>query len=312
MPPKPSPTHFLCIPLVTPSSRSQLIQSLASFRAEVSDRGATATGLGLSPGGYLNVVPEEAIRPVGSLHLTLGVFGFHPKKPQNFGITTNSNNDPGSSSAAAEQVQEEGQEEDKLETAKALLQSLQPKEILKTYKPPPAMPGSTTIPVISEESAEELKITLRGLRSMQSTAPQKSAVLYAPPVDPRGRLQQFCEGVRKVFQDAGLMVPDDRPLLLHATVVNTIYVKGRRAQSQSQRGARQRGNIRGGRGGGRQNNRDRLTIDATGVLDRFEEHVWMENVKVEKIAICKMGARKIEVDGVVVDEEYEIVGEVDV
>ena len=32
----------------------------------------------------------------------------------------------------------------------------------------------------------------------------------------------------------------------------------------------------------------------------------------EKIAICKMGAKKMEVDGVVVDEEYEVVGEVDV
>ncbi|KAM7208469.1 Protein kinase A anchor protein, nuclear localization signal domain containing protein [Naviculisporaceae sp. PSN 640] len=279
MPPKPSPTHFLCIPLVTRASRPQLTQSLASFRAEVSERGSPVGGLGALPGS-LNVVPEEAIRPVGSLHLTLGVFSF-PRKP-------------------------------KSETAKALLQSLRPREILKAYKPPPAMPGSTVIPgSVSEESSEEeeLKITLRGLRSMQSTTPQKSAVLYAPPVDPRGRLQQFCEGVRKVFQDAGLMVSEDRPLLLHATVVNTIYVKGRKTQGQGQ----SRGTGRGrGRGGGRHNHRERLTIDATGILDRFEDHVWMEDVKVEKIAICKMGARKVEVDGVVVDEEYEVVGEVDV
>ncbi|KAM7217746.1 Protein kinase A anchor protein, nuclear localization signal domain containing protein [Rhypophila decipiens] len=263
MPPQPSLTHFLCIPLVTRSSRPQLTSSLASFREQVT-----------SPLSGFNV-PEEAIRPVGSLHLTLGMFSF----PES---------------------------QDRLEKAKAILQSLRPGEIIRAFKPPPAMPGSTATPPLvvgQKEQEEEIKITLQGLRSMQSTTPTKSAVLYAPPADPQGRLQQFCEGVRKVFLDAGVMVPDNRPLLLHATIVNTIYVKGRNRQQQ-------RG--RGGHGHGRNNRRERLTIDATSLLDQFEDQVWMEDVRVEKIAICKMGAKKIEVDGVVVDEEYEVVAEVDV
>ncbi|KAM7206313.1 AKAP7 2'5' RNA ligase-like domain containing protein [Rhypophila sp. PSN 637] len=285
MPPQPSLTHFLCIPLVTRSSRPQLTSSLASFREQVT-----------SPLSGFNV-PEEAIRPVGSLHLTLGMFSFPGEKTK----TNNSNlsGDAASTSlsaaVAAASGQGEEESEDRLEKAKVILQSLRPKEILRAFKPPPAMPGSTaTPPLVEQKEQEEIKITLQGLRSMQSTTPTKSAVLYAPPADPQGRLQQFCEGVRKVFLDAGVMVPDHRPLLLHATIVNTIYVKGRNRQQQ-------RG--RGGHGHGRNNRRERLTIDANSLLDQFEDQVWMEDVRVEKIAICKMGAKKIEVDGVVVDED---------
>ncbi|ODA83786.1 hypothetical protein RJ55_02302 [Drechmeria coniospora] len=52
----PPPTHFLCIPLSSPS----LARSWASFRADVA--GTEAYG-----------VPEDAVRPLGTLHLTLGV-----------------------------------------------------------------------------------------------------------------------------------------------------------------------------------------------------------------------------------------------
>ena len=63
MPPKPRPTHFLCVPLVTTTSRPQLAWSLGSFRADV----AGLNGYGL---------PPDAVRPVGTLHLTLGVMCF--------------------------------------------------------------------------------------------------------------------------------------------------------------------------------------------------------------------------------------------
>ena len=59
-----------------------------------------------------------------------------------------------------------------------------------------------------------------------------------------------------------------------------------------------------GRGGGRADSR--LTVDARGILDRYSDQVWMENVPVERIAICKMGAQKTVVDGVE-DAEYEAV-----
>lgn len=228
MPPKLSPTHFLCIPLVTGASRQQLVSSLGSFSADVTS---------LNNFG----IPAEAIRPVGTLHLTLGVMSF----PKNEGV----------------------------EQAVGLLKTLLPGQILKSVQPPDSTTGPQ-LPLLS--------VTLKGLHSMQS--PSKATVLYAPPVDSEGILQKFCEKLKAAFQEAGLMVDENRPLLLHATILNTIYVKG----------------VRHGK------KRERLIIDARGILDRYDDFVWMENVPVEKIAICKMGAKKQE-DG---DEAYEVEAEI--
>jgi activating signal cointegrator complex subunit 1 len=68
MPPKrPHPTHFLAIPLVTALSRPQLTASLARFAADVANSSACEAA---------NVHAAfllSAIRPVTTLHLTLGV-----------------------------------------------------------------------------------------------------------------------------------------------------------------------------------------------------------------------------------------------
>lgn len=173
-----------------------------------------------------------------------------------------------------------------MDQAASLLASLKPREILAAIKPP-VMPGT-------EQSGNEangdddLVVTLRGLQSMQPAA--KASVLYAPPVDPLGRLQAFGEKVRETFVEAELMTDDKRPLLLHATILNTIYVKGR-----DKRGKKKW---------------DKLTIDSRAILDRYEDEVWMENVKLDKLAICKMGAKKIETPNGEEDEEYEVAAEV--
>ncbi len=93
-PPRPALTHFLCLPLVTAASRPQLSESLASFHADVT----SATGFN---------VPAEAVRPVDTLHLTLGVMSL-PQK------------------------------EEELDRAVALLAALKPREILSRIKPPSA------------------------------------------------------------------------------------------------------------------------------------------------------------------------------
>lgn len=261
----PPPTHFLCIPLVTPSSRPQLSKIITAFRSDV-----------CNPSGY--AIPEDAVRPVGTLHLTLGVFSF----------AQNGNGNAG------------------LERAVELLRNIKLRDIwARVSSRVPAMPGTEGNSDArgkgvddngsgSNENGEgsELRITLRGLQSMQ--APSKAAVLYAPPIDPMGRLQAFCEEVRRRFLQAELMTDDKRPLLLHATIVNTVYVRG--------------GSGRKGKGGSR-GKWERLTLDATDVLDRYEDEVWMEDVKVESVAICKMGAKPVVIDGVD-DEAYEVEAEV--
>ena len=150
---------------------------------------------------------------------------------------------------------------------------------------------------------KRLEITLRGLASMQLA--DRAAVLYAPPVDELGVLQGFCERVRQVFTEAELMVDEGRPLLLHATVVNTVYVRDNRGRG-GRGGSRGRGG-RGGRGGGK---RERLVFDATEMLERYENQVWMAGVPLETMAICRMGAKKVVgVDGEE-DEAYEVEAEV--
>lgn len=134
-----------------------------------------------------------------------------------------------------------------------------------------------------------LKITLQGLKSMHD--PTSTSTLYAPPVDSPALLS-FCQQLKDAFTDAGLLVPDARPLLLHATVLNTIYVP---------RGGRGKG------GGGHGGKKGRITIDAEEMLEDWADFVWMEGVRVENVAVCRMGAKK-GVDG---EEAYEVEGSVD-
>lgn len=262
MPPKSFPTHFLCIPLVNASSRVQLSKSLATLSADVT-----------APDSFN--IPPDAIRPVGTLHLTLGVFSF----PKNEG----------------------------LDRATTLLESLRPKEILTTARQQvaarsqsgesrsPATEGEEAAPRPNQDKSP-LSITLRGLSSISS--PSKTSVLYAHPVDEQGVLQTFCEKLRGVFLDAELMEDENRPLLLHATLFNTIYVK--KAPGEGGDNKRKRGGRR----------REKLTFDARPFVDRYEDQIWMEGFPVEKIAICKMGAKKVEDDGVE-DQVYEAVAEIE-
>ncbi|KAI1766568.1 kinase A anchor protein [Hypoxylon sp. FL1150] len=249
MPGRPAPTHFLCLPLVTGTSRHQLSASLSAFSADVTNPDSFA-------------VPEQAIRPVGTLHLTIGVMSF-PK--------------------------DEG-----LEKAVTLLKTLVPRKILASARANVSRVASTNSGQELDDTMEPpgplsplLPVTLKGLHSMQPSA-SKASVLYAPPVDTEGTLLRFCDNLRSTFQDAELIAVENRPLLLHATIMNTIYVKGR-----NRKGAKRQ---------------EKLTIDARGILDRYEDFVWMENIPIEKVAICRMGAKKQE-DG---DEAYEVEAEIDV
>jgi activating signal cointegrator complex subunit 1 len=92
----------------------------------------------------------------------------------------------------------------------------------------------------------------------------------------------MCVLLRNSFEKKGYLVPDDRPLKLHATIVNTIYAKA------------------GHKGGGN------LRIDAQDLLEEWKDFVWAKDFPIEKLAICKMGAKKItNANGEIVGEEYE-------
>jgi activating signal cointegrator complex subunit 1 len=245
MPPRPAPTHFLCIPLITGLSRRQLSASLGSFKADVT-----------SPESF--AVPEQAIRPLGTLHLTLGVMSF----PNGEG----------------------------LDKAVALLRAIVPRQVFaraNSSAPGAAEACAQHASATLEHGAAPwplVSLTLKGLHSTHT--PSQASALYAAPEDHDGSFFRFCEELRRTFQEAGLMADENRPLLLHATVINTIYMKGK----------------------SRSRPRDRLTLDARGMMDRYDDYVWMADVPLEKIAICRMGAKKLS-DG---DEAYEVEAEIDV
>src|SRR5438045_9465240 len=67
MPPKAASKHLtslLSLPLVTSISRPQLTRALQAFRNDIKDD--------ISPENP-HGIPEKAVRPVGTIHLTLGV-----------------------------------------------------------------------------------------------------------------------------------------------------------------------------------------------------------------------------------------------
>jgi activating signal cointegrator complex subunit 1 len=130
-----------------------------------------------------------------------------------------------------------------------------------------------------------LQVTLKGLESMHTS---KTSILYSAPADD-DRLYPFCQKLKDIFTEAEFILVENRPLKLHATIVNTVYVPG----------------VRGKGGHGR--SKAKLNFDAREILEDFEDFEWMMNVRIEKVAICKMGAKKNE-DG---EEEYVVEGEVE-
>jgi activating signal cointegrator complex subunit 1 len=257
-------THFLCIPLITEASRPQLEDSLLEFKSKMHQ--------------FVPLLPAKAVRPLGTLHLTLGVMSLAGEERLGEAIALLKSLDLGNMVAgaleAAEELPVQAPDMSPLVESTGVSPDI-PTTPSKSSTPPPGRHADSTV-----ATEDPIIISLTSLHSMHS--PQKTSVLYASPLDPTSRLYPFCNNLRQLFTAEGYIVPDDRPLKLHATIVNTVYAKP---------GAR---------------NQALLRIDATALMAEFEEFVWTKDVRVEEIAICKMGARKLLGEGgAVVGEEYE-------
>jgi len=140
----------------------------------------------------------------------------------------------------------------------------------------------------ASRSGPPLEVTLRGLVSMHKSS--QTSILYSSPLDSDLRLYQFCQKLRDIFMKAGFIAESKKALLLHATVVNTLYARGAKGSGHGKKG------------------RARLLFDARKILEDLEDFEFMSGVRVEKVAICRMGA-KAGVDG---EERYEVEAEIDV
>lgn len=131
--------------------------------------------------------------------------------------------------------------------------------------------------------------------------------------------------------DAGLLVPDTRPLKLHATIVNTIYIKGRKKNKKPKSGAIKIKDEEAkatetdvlspksateNKADGLQANtpdsghgpsaRSSLYLDATSLLLTYRSYIWASDIPISKIAICEMGVKKqLSSTGEVVGEAYK-------
>jgi activating signal cointegrator complex subunit 1 len=272
------PSHFLCLPLLTTTSRPQLSHSLSHLRSLTAQHNISAS----------------AVRPLGVLHLTIGVMTLTPpqldaalqllrdtdlnkllrwagERPRTM-LSSESEMDAGNTDASITDAD-----------------SRRPKSLHRPISPPP--PPSFSTP---------LTISLTGLSAFPDA--RKATVLHASPYDPTNRLYHFSLALRQNFIDAGLIVPEERPLVLHATVVNTVYSK-RMGDS--------------GRGQGK------ISIDARPLLQQFNgrearedaqvsrievpKFVWAEDVVICGARICGMGAR--ECDDAELGMEYQVLGE---
>ncbi|TKA32945.1 hypothetical protein B0A50_01171 [Salinomyces thailandicus] len=333
---KPPLTHFLCLPLVTSESGPKLEASSQRFKDIVATKEPAADDSlqrggdddGPEPGTSLPVVHPEAIRPVGALHCTLGVMSL---------------------------------DQSRLKEAKELLENLDIASMLRSCQSTeqgnrlnyeasseenvderPTDPGTQASASRSERIASPLSVDLKGLVSMHS--PTKTSILYSAPIDSTERLYPFCLALQKLFSDKGFLVSDDRQLKLHATIVNTIYAKGRKRRSPPKWKAKQETpepeqaapsaagvgkpvagtdspgtvEIKDERPGEQDepqghgpNANAPLKMDATAILERFKDFVWAEDVVLDRIAICEMGAKKkFDGQGRVVAEEYTEVASV--
>ncbi|KAB8273660.1 AKAP7 2'5' RNA ligase-like domain-containing protein [Aspergillus minisclerotigenes] len=295
---RPPLTHFLCLPLVNSTSLPQLESSLAVFKASIPRR-TLRYGAPEQP-----LIPDGALRPVGTLHLTLGVMSLPTKERLNEAIEFFQSLDLVTMVREAEKIASARAQGKKRNAASASAteqsSSSSAGEVAKSH---------------DESRPSPFTVSLESLHALPRA--RTATVLHATPVDPTARLYPFCELLRDKFLEAGFLLgeqkkekdnkqtnyksteemaaeepslleempanvaeetarmsdkpistqpvskkstaskPKIRPLLLHATVANTIYVRGRARGGGPQKG---------------QNRKNQYTFDARDFLSHYRDY----------------------------------------
>ncbi|KAJ5216239.1 uncharacterized protein N7498_002646 [Penicillium cinerascens] len=352
---RPPLTHFLCLPLVNSTSLPQLESSIATFRAEcppvpVADLPDASKKQDASRA----IIPEGAVRPLGTLHLTLGAMSLSTKERLEEALRFFQSLDLAGLMREAERVAMELREKDKSRARSSA-----------TDKHPGDIESQESVPETARAS-NTLSVSLESLHCLPRA--KAATVLHASPIDPTGRLYPFCLMLRDKFLEAGFLQgeskdkqkddmedaqdkqpppeseagpksldpytaaltrkPKPRPLLLHATVVNTIYARGRPKHRTDAISPKKE-----------KNKSRRLELDARDLLARYRDYyadeartipragfnstrsdstqvaenevtrgetgsamspqypfVWAKDVQIDTVCICEMGAKKLSLD----------------
>ncbi|EPY53959.1 ASCC1 protein [Schizosaccharomyces cryophilus OY26] len=112
---------------------------------------------------------------------------------------------------------------------------------------------------------ELLKIDLQGTSYFGKSA-NEARVLYAVPQEQPGKVsvQRFCEYLRSSFEDADIIIKDNRPLTLHCTLLNARYMKRGKKRLKY--------------------------FDAEPIIEKFSDYCWAQNINLTKLCIMKTGA----------------------
>ncbi|KAL8802588.1 MAG: hypothetical protein Q9223_006470 [Gallowayella weberi] len=418
MAPKRAPlTHFLCLPLTSGQAAVQWQASLQQFANDVAAYDVTDTCTSASAshgssaasstvnasvadskvsnpaptntsnsiataGSRADVrrerVPAEAVRPLGTLHLTVGVMSLErPERVEgavgllrglDLGLMLGVRKGNGKGEAAeGDNGADRSMGSDSVDPPTPTISTSdatgKPDEETQTKDANPnadrasqtsavVMPTDVSPPPMSigQRTSASLSLSFTGLKSMHQ--PKSTSFLYTAPTDDTGRLYPLCQSLKDRFTGEGFMTEENRELKLHATVLNTIYarkvypssklvqgqdgrLKVKKAEDAGAEGRNAEGGLKGEQhdgedtDGGSQGDEAQadntpaqkhnppkekarkkgkrkkqvLKFDARDLISRYGEFEWARNMRIEKVAICEMGAKKI------MDEKGEVVGE---
>lgn len=181
-------THFLCLPLINSTSLAQLESSIAAFKAAYPPVPVAELPNGNGRGRPANeqdasrpLIPEGSFRPLGTLHLTLGVMSLPTKERLEEAIAFFHSLDLAALMREADRV------------------AVQIRQRRRTQE----------ADVESGPSAgQPLNVSLESLHALPRA--KAATVLHASPVDPTGRLYPFCVMLRDKFLEAGFMQSESR------------------------------------------------------------------------------------------------------
>lgn len=297
-PKKPSLTHFLCLPLVNEQSRPHLAAALDTLKASLEEAGT---------------VPLAAVRPVGTLHLTLGVMALdaaHLAAATQYLEELDLRSLLRDAGAVAEPQQVADDEALCIDLA-ALVPMQAPHKTSILYAEP--RDGSQRLRPFSvalRERFVERGLMVEDKRELRLHATVVNTV-YAKKGERQGRgrgkgkteRQARGEGVGVGEQgdDASTTVPMQEAGEQGGVPLDQ---KGDEARTGSAGEREERAEGHG------PDAKSWLRFDARELIEKHSGVLWAEGVRIDRVQICKMGAKKIVgEDGEVVDEKYEVVAE---
>ncbi|KAF4214267.1 hypothetical protein CNMCM8980_008411 [Aspergillus fumigatiaffinis] len=205
---RPPLTHFLCLPLVNDISLPQLESSLSTFKAAIplvshSDENGSVQQ---QVSAERPLIPDGAVRPVGTLHLTLGVMSLPTKERLEEAIEFFRSLDLASIMHEAEEIAKKSKWSRK-RSSSPRRQSDFTGAVGEGEETHPSkrleQEGDSASSIVPRGNYEPLTISLESLHALPRG--RATTVLHAAPVDSTSRLYPFCVLLRNKFLEAGFL-----------------------------------------------------------------------------------------------------------